>query len=551
MISAKLGINALVLDSFDSHKAQTYLADRVKDTLVVIPSRVDNLPFAVIEVSLISGLNIICSDAGGIPDIIGRETEQLFEPFVPPLTRKLEEWLARGPRSAAELGRYNVEQANELWLSFHEEVSQHAREIRTASIPSQSTGAVASAAQIDTHRPIDAPVDVCVPYYNLGPYLPDLLESLTEQTTSDFNLFVVNDGSTDPESTQVFEEMKVKYKRDGWHFISTVNRGVCAARNYAASLGNAEYICFVDADNVAAPDMVEQFVEAMRHSNDDCLTCYFYAFKGKTPYAWRRSKTSGSRILHPPLQVWVPLGNAPVGNVLSNTYGDGNCIIRRSVFEEIGGFTEDYPKYINHEDRELLTILSLSEYKLDVIPEFLFFYRVRPESRLRTTVEYQNDERVLRQYRDRLQKLGLGGMASMMLGMFYAMRDSHGSGPRQDGAGEYQQLVAAIQRTVDSAVPADSDIVVVSKGHDELLHQNGRRAWHFPSDENGSFTGHPASGSAAVATLKRLQSAGADHVVLPSTMYWYLGYYPEFFEHLSTRYNCILSNEICMIYKAV
>jgi glycosyltransferase involved in cell wall biosynthesis len=389
-----------------SFEAQAYLAENRHTTLVVMPSRSETMGFAIIESSLIPGLNLICSNAGGIPEVFGPQgQDQLFEPYLVPMINKLEERLLAGPQDAAQLGTYDWKKANRGWLAFHEEVCEYVCALRSEHERR------AASAPIATNTPRNQKtVDVCIPYYNLGAYLPYLLESIAQQTTQDFNLFIINDGSTDPKSVAVFEQMSQKYAQEHWNFISIENQGVCAARNLAASLGSAEYICFVDADNIAVPHMIERFTESIRRSGDDCLGCYMYLFEGEG------RQYSASGLQHPAVFHYVPIGNCLTMGILDNPFGDVNCIIRRSTFEALGGFTEDVSRYINHEDRELLTRLALAGYKLDIIPEFLLFYRQRKDSRLRTTDPYLNHARVLRHYEEKLRQVGLEELAALVLG---------------------------------------------------------------------------------------------------------------------------------------
>ena len=163
-------------------------------------------------------------------------------------------------------------------------------------------------------------VDVRIPYFNAGPYLGELLRSLSQQTVDNFNVYVVNDGSTDTLSQLTFERLAAKYKSRGWVFVATPNRGPCEARNYAASLGDADYICFVDADNLVAPNMVNCFLESITTSGDDCLTSYLYGFQGDgSPYLTPRG--SANPILTPPPFVYLPIGNCPEAGILTNPWG--------------------------------------------------------------------------------------------------------------------------------------------------------------------------------------------------------------------------------------
>ncbi len=403
-----------VYKNFDTSQAQNYLRENAADSLVVMPSRSDTFGFTIIECSLIPGLNFIHSNVGGMPDVLGEAGKHhLFEPSVRSLAERLQKWLEHGPRPTSELGRYDWQAANQRWIDFHEMMCRYAAQTKNTTAPPST---------VLKHNGAAKSVDVCIPYYNLGKYLPFTLDSLAKQTTDDFNIFVVNDGSSDTLSTQIYDEMKQKYEPMGWHFVSQPNQGVCAARNLAASLGEGEYLIFMDADNIAAPKMIERFLESIRVSQDDCLTCWMSVFKGdglpKTPQRDTFAFLSKTQSLN------VPIGNYPVAGILSNPYGDLVSIMRRDAFEAVGGFTMDYPKDVNQEDRELLTRLSLEGYKMDVIPEILFFYRHREDSRLRTTDLYLNEARVLRVFEKKLETVGLEDLIPLVIGQNSALQNA-------------------------------------------------------------------------------------------------------------------------------
>lgn len=430
------GIKVKAITKLNTFQAQSYLAERVDDTLVVIPSRLENFSLAVIEMSLIPRMNLICSNTGAIPEVLGPDGQgQFFEPFLNPMTRKLEESLLAGPQPIARRGRYDWEQANRQWLAFHQEACEHARMRKNAlevcvapaklhevdnlvfATVSSRTAMMSSAPYVVSGT--KSPVDLCITYYNLGTYLPYLLESLEQQTTQDFNLFIINDGSTDSKSIDLFEKMSQQHQRNGWHFITAENQGLSAARNYAASLGSAEYLIFMDADNIAAPNMVERFLDSIRRSGDDCLTCYMYHFRGEG------SQYSSTGLLHPATYLYAPTGNSLLLGIFRNEFGDATCIVRRSVFDAINGFTTDVPKYLTGEDWEFFARLSFQGYELDVIPEYLAYYRVRDESMYRTTETFLNDARVLRQYEQQLRQVGLEGLATFTVGVYQRLKNHH------------------------------------------------------------------------------------------------------------------------------
>lgn len=448
-----LGCRVTITSGLDSAEAIQYLADCASDSLVVIPSRSETFGIGIIEASLLPGVNLICSNAGGIGEIFqGQNRELLFEPTLKATTRHLERYLLRGPMRDSQLAHYDWQAANERWLRFHEQTKALGRTRRlertshTVSIPTQSK-----------------PVDVCIAYYNHGKYLPQTLEALANQSTQNFNVFVVNDGSSESPSIKVFEEMKTRYAAKGWNFVTTPNQGVCAARNHAVSLGKAEYLCFVDSDNIPAPDMVETFYRSILYSQDDCLTCFLYVFVGNRSPVFNKGVGSRIRLVSPAFHSFYPIGNYPAAGLLDNVYGDTNCIIRRKVFEEVGGFSLADCRITSNEDVQLFTKLSLAGYKIDVVPEYLIFYRYLGESRMRQSDNYANDTRLVNLYEHQLQKVGLEDFAPLILGLHYRLRD----------------LQYNFQAQQNAAVPATMPVIPQPTGSaDELKYLVHQVRWY-------------------------------------------------------------------------
>ena len=115
---------------------------------------------------------------------------------------------------------------------------------------------------------------------------------------------------------------------------------------------------------------------------------------------------------------------------------------------------------------------------------------------------------------------------------------------------KYQTLIERIRTIVSDALPAQSTVVVVSKGDEELLKLNNLTAWHFPQDEDGGFTGfYPADSKEAIAHLESLRSRGGDYLLIPETSLWWLDYYSGFKRHLESRYRVEASHEMaCVIF---
>jgi len=125
-------------------------------------------------------------------------------------------------------------------------------------------------------RPISSSpaVTVCVPYFEAHPYLGETLQSLEHQTSQDFTVVVVDDGSQTAEARATFDLCAQRYAARGWRFVRQDNLSAGAARNRAAKEATTEFLLFLDADDIAMPTMVERFLRGARLSGDDCLVAY-------------------------------------------------------------------------------------------------------------------------------------------------------------------------------------------------------------------------------------------------------------------------------------
>jgi len=91
-------------------------------------------------------------------------------------------------------------------------------------------------------------LSVIIASYNHQDYIAETLESLEKQTFQDFEIIVVDDGSTD-KTVEVAKNFPSRAQ-----IFTQENQGVVAARNRGASLAKGQYICFVDSDDVVLPD---------------------------------------------------------------------------------------------------------------------------------------------------------------------------------------------------------------------------------------------------------------------------------------------------------
>jgi glycosyltransferase involved in cell wall biosynthesis len=383
---AALRIPVIHRGDLDSNGAQSFLAEHAADSLVVVPSPAENFPYAVIEASSIPGLNLLCSEGGGIPEVFGgRGRAHLFAPHPLSLAEKLRERLA-APALAATLPAYEGGAANSRWLEFHQQALKKA----SPAAP----------------RKASASVDVCIPYFNKSAYFSHLLAALENQTTQNFGVIAVDDGS-EPAEKAAFDLLSERYRERGWKFVTQPNSFVDAARNRAASLSVADYLLFIDADDLLAPHAVERMLEAITLAEDDCLVAGGVLVGDEVEGGFETAAV---------LARYMPLGPDLVcGLVDPMVLGPSMILIRRSAFEKIGGYR--VVRGAAHEDWELQIRLVMAGFRVDVLPEFLLYFRKTESGLSRTSSEYEAKRRLIETYENELAKVGLRGMAVTLIAL--------------------------------------------------------------------------------------------------------------------------------------
>ena len=124
-------------------------------------------------------------------------------------------------------------------------------------------------------------ISIIVPVYNVETYLKNCIESILNQTFTDFELILVNDGSKDKslEICKYYESIDNRII-----IIDKTNEGVSSARNAGLDIAIGEYIGFVDSDDYIHPKMYENLYNQIKESKSDISVCgfeYVYNFNSK------------------------------------------------------------------------------------------------------------------------------------------------------------------------------------------------------------------------------------------------------------------------------
>ena len=126
-----------------------------------------------------------------------------------------------------------------------------------------------------------AKVSIGVPVYNVEAYLRKCLDSIMNQTFKDFEVIMVDDGSTD-NSFDICQEYVARDNR--FKLIHQENKGLAGARNTCLKYMHGEFITWVDSDDKVKPDYLEKLMQVQVETNAQIINCVYYYIRNEGDY---------------------------------------------------------------------------------------------------------------------------------------------------------------------------------------------------------------------------------------------------------------------------
>jgi glycosyltransferase involved in cell wall biosynthesis len=168
-------------------------------------------------------------------------------------------------------------------------------------------------------------VSVVMPVYNAEKFLRESLDSILRQTFEDFEVIIINDGSTD-DSKSIINEYQKRDDRIIVHHQK--NHGVVYTANRAIQMAKGEYIARMDADDVSFPDRFLQEVEILdRHPKTVLVCSSFEVFDSNGEFRYRDLVPPNTEDIKRALYLRNPIAN-------------GSTMVRKKALEEAGLFDE-------------------------------------------------------------------------------------------------------------------------------------------------------------------------------------------------------------------
>ncbi len=338
-------------------------------TACVFPSRFENWPNVCLE-AMSYGRAVIASKFGGMREMLADGAGWLVDPFNP---EELDAALRRALKEPEQ-----VRQVGERAMARVQEYQRQGTfDYRTLlEDPAPPREALR----------IWPKVSIVVPCYNSPATIDRTVKSLLGLNYPEFEIILVDDGSTDGAFVSKLDQWGQKDSRI--RVYHKTNSGLPGARNYGALKADGAYLAFCDADDLLQARTVAAAVEALESHPDLAFVSPILRYFGDIRGVWG------------PQDLYLP-------TILAENQVHAGLVIRRSVFEDLKGYDESF--VFGWEDWDFAIRLAKAGYLGEVLPVEGYIYRVHNSSMVRTTT-YERRVMMYKQlWRKHEELLGVSG----------------------------------------------------------------------------------------------------------------------------------------------
>lgn len=333
-------------------------------TAVTIPSLYENFPNTCIY-SMWLGKPVLVSKSGGQAEMVQESGKNgiIFDwDKDGDFEEKLEQILEMNDQELQDMGKNaktrinslcNMDTNLKLRREFFENVIKNKKKRKTEFPFVEEMPKDNYLKEYDGEKDL---LSVVIPYYNLGKTLPETVKSIKETEYKNYEIVIVNDGSTDQESIEILKEYENDEKI---RIINIDNKGLANARNVGAEAAKGEFLAFIDADDKVDKTFYKKAIDILhQYSNVSYVYSWVQYFEGSTA-------------------VW-PTFNIHIPYLLCANMLAAYSVIRKNDFLNFGKNRiemeygmEDYDGWVSLAEHGCLGVS---------IPERLNLYRVRKDS---------------------------------------------------------------------------------------------------------------------------------------------------------------------------
>jgi glycosyltransferase involved in cell wall biosynthesis len=335
--------------------------------VVIIPSDNDNLPYVTFEMMALGRIVLISKQGGHIEVVENGQDGFIFDHNEPQtFFDQLKHILQLTPEERKKIAAAAIKKVNENYnpeIIYGKKAAVienllHSAKLRTHFPFVQNTAVSPAIRPISYSKGL---LSVVVPYYNMGDYIDDTIDSLFRTEYKEKEIIIINDGSTEKDS---IEKLNNYRSRMGITIIDVPNGGLAKARNLGAQSAKGEFLAFLDADDTVQPDYYSRAITVFnQYSNVHFAGCWVKYFGGSN-------------------NIWPAFQPEPPVILYHNLVNSSSLVYKREAFLS-GGQNDATMAFQGLEDYESVISMLASGFGGVVIPEALFNYRIRPDSMIR------------------------------------------------------------------------------------------------------------------------------------------------------------------------
>ena len=330
--------------------------------VVIVPSLFENFPYTVVE-SLTNKKIVIASSSGGHSELIEDSISGfIFSYGKNNFKDKLETCLNLSETEAAKIADEAKKRVSLLCSYesvYNKKIDLYNRcineHVQTCLYPYICN---ISKTYVPNNTYKEKLLSIVIPYFNMGEYIDDTIESIFKSIYTEIEVIIVDDGSNDKLSLEKLKEIKQRY--ENIKIINKKNGGLASARNAGARASAGEYLAFLDPDDKIDSLYYSKAIKILKHYKD----VYYVG-------SWVKHFGNSSG-------VWVTWDSEPPYFLVHNSMASGSLVYKTEIFIKFGINDEKY--IFGMEDYESTISLIENGCMGVVITEPLFLYRSRLDS---------------------------------------------------------------------------------------------------------------------------------------------------------------------------
>ena len=356
-LNPELAANVHHITNFSAPDVEQYIAQ--PNRLVVFTSRAETFGYAQAE-AIYNNVKFIGLKNGAFEELINSDdVDMVLTPALNPnpLAQKLCDILASGKVPQIR-PNYSIDDIEAAWKKLDAHIVDRVNEIRNVK---------------ETVKQIEPLVSVCIAHYNRPDQLMEALKSLEEQDYKNFEVLVMDDGSTPKVKEELKRIVEPYMHKKGWRLFYQENQYLSAARNNLIPHTNGEYFLFMDDDNIALKDEISRFVRIAHKTKADLVVTNLFI-------------ATGNKFVADIIK--LVFSDALTPNVTGINYlGDANVLISKSAFKRIGKWHDVYG--FGYSDQKLIIDAVSNKLRIEVSVEPTFIYNSVGEEHM-TAKDFSN-----------------------------------------------------------------------------------------------------------------------------------------------------------------